>query len=288
MKPRKGCRWPWRQKFSAFFQRGLNSGRSLTSAPFSLGDIAVLVESHEQANWIQQALHDLVIPSVEKATESVFKSDEAREMQWILQAILTPGREMGVKAALTTDAIGLSGSELSKMVADESAWQEQLQKFACYRKVWDEDGFYTMFRELIRKEKIAESCLRFPNAERRLTNLMHIAELMERTYKAEHLGPTRLVQWLEQRRNGEGEAPEDHQLRLESDEDAVQIVTMHSSKGLEYPVVFCPFILQSVVSRYSKAQVFSMMRRGICAGTLIRNPMLRTQSGPTRRLWRTR
>lgn len=218
-------------------------------------DIAVLVESHAQANWIQQALHDLEIPSVEKATESVFKSDEAREMQWILQAILTPGREAGVKAALTTDAMGFSGNELSQIVTDESSWQEQLQKFTRYRKVWDEDGFYTMFREFIRKEQVAESFLRFPNAERRLTNFMHIAEVMEKTRKAEHLGPTRLLQWLELRRHGEGEVPEDHQLRLESDEDAVQIVTMHSSKGLEYPVVFCPFILQSAVSKNYKDQV---------------------------------
>jgi len=219
-------------------------------------DIAVLVESHAQANLVQQALHDLQIPSVEKAMESVFLSGEANEMQWILQAVLNPGREAGVKAALTTDAMGISGNALSELVADENLWQRQLQKFVRYRKVWEEDGFYTMIREFIREEKIAESLLRFPNAERRLTNFMHVAEIMEAARKAEHLGPTRLVQWLEERRQGVGETPEDHQLRLESDEDAVQIVTMHSSKGLEYPVVFCPFHQQSAVTKYSKASTF--------------------------------
>ncbi len=219
-------------------------------------DIAVLVESHAQANLVQQALHDLQIPSVEKTMESVFLSGEAKEMQWILQAILNPGREAGVKAALTTDAMGVSGNELSELVADENLWQRQLQKFVRYRKTWEEEGFYTMIREFIREEKIAESLLRFPNAERRMTNFMHVAEIMEAARKAEHLGPTRLVQWLEERRQGVGETPEDHQLRLESDEDAVQIVTMHSSKGLEYPVVFCPFLQQSAVTKYSKASTF--------------------------------
>ena len=205
-------------------------------------DIAILVESHRQAGWVQKALHDLQIPSVEQAMASVFESDEARELQWILAAILNPGREAGVKCALTTDALGLNGNQLQELVANEVFWQSRLQEFAGFRGSWERDGFFSMFSQLLRREKIVENLLRFPDAERRITNVLHLAELLEAASRAEHLCPARLVQWLEQRRASDTAAADEFQLRLESDEDAVQIVTIHRAKGLEYPVVFCPFV----------------------------------------------
>jgi len=205
-------------------------------------DIAVLVESHRQAGWVQKALHNLQIPSVEQALASVFESGEARELQWILAAILNPGREAGVKCALTTDALGLNGNQLQELVANEVFWQSRLQEFAGFRGSWERDGFFSMFSQLLRREKIVENLLRFPDAERRITNVLHLAELLEAASRAEHLCPARLVQWLEQRRASDTAAADEFQLRLESDEDAVQIVTIHRAKGLEYPVVFCPFV----------------------------------------------
>ncbi|HEY5345926.1 MAG TPA: UvrD-helicase domain-containing protein, partial [Verrucomicrobiae bacterium] len=205
-------------------------------------DIAVLVESHRQAGWIQRALHELQIPSVERAMDSVFDSDEARELQWILTAILNPAREAGVKCALTTDALGRNGNDLEKLAADEISWQSRLQEFAEYRESWERDGFFSMFSQLLRREKIIENLLRFPDAERRITNVLHLAELLEAASRTEHLGAARLVQWLEKRRASDEAAADEFQLRLESDEDAVQIVTIHRAKGLEYPIVFCPFV----------------------------------------------
>ncbi len=207
-------------------------------------DIAVLVESHRQAGWVQKALHDLQIPSVEHAMATVFESAEARELQWILAAILNPGREAAVKCALTTDALGLDGNQLSKLTANEGAWESRLQEFAAFRGSWERAGFHFMFAQWLRREKVVENLLRFPDAERRITNVLHLAELLAAASRAEHLGPARLVQWLEQRRASDEAAAEEFQLRLESDEDAVQIVTIHRAKGLEYPVVFCPFVTQ--------------------------------------------
>jgi len=205
-------------------------------------DIAVLVESHRQAGWVQAALHDLQIPSVEQAMDSVFESEEARELQWILAAILNPGREAGVKCALVTDALGLDGNQLSELAANEASWQARLQELAGYRASWERDGFFFMFSQLLRREKVVENLLRFPDAERRITNLLHLAELLEAASGTEHRGAARLVQWLEKRRASDEAAADEFQLRLESDEDAVQIVTIHRAKGLEYPVVFCPFV----------------------------------------------
>jgi exodeoxyribonuclease V beta subunit len=216
-------------------------------------DIAVLVESHRQAGWVQKALHDLQIPSVEQAMASVFESNEARELQWILAAILHPGREAAVKCALTTDALGLNGSQLSALTANETLWQSRLQEFAEFRGSWEREGFFFMFSQCLRREKVVENLLRFPDAERRITNVLHLAELLEAASRAEHLGPARLAQWLEKRRASDEAAAEEFQLRLESDEDAVQIITIHRSKGLEYPVVFCPFVSKDAQLRSIKS-----------------------------------
>lgn len=227
-------------------------------------DMAILVESHRQARWMQSALHDLGIPSVEQATESVFDSDEARELQWILAAILTPGREAAVKSALTTDTLGLNATRLLALTAEETAWQARLRAFAEYHQAWEQHGVFSMFMQLFRQEHVIENLLCFRNAERRITNLLHLAELLETTSKAEHLGPSRLAQWLEERRNAHATAAEAHQLRLESDEDAVQIVTIHRAKGLEYPIVFCPFVSKDAKLRQIQVRRAKVMDLVLC------------------------
>lgn len=204
-------------------------------------DIAVLVESHQQASSIKRALHKLGIPAVELATESVLGTDEARELQWILMGILEPGRDNLLKSALTTNTIGWTADKLLEESSHEERWQRCLLRFAGYREAWGQNGFFYMFSCLLREENVIGNLLRFADGERRITNLLHLAELLETASKSEHLGPLRLLQWLEARRLSDDAAPEEFQLRLESDEDAVRVVTIHAAKGLEYPVVFCPF-----------------------------------------------
>ncbi len=237
---------------AAEISRLLSSGVLVGKRPIQPRDIAVLVESHRQARCIQKALHSLGIPSVEQAMESVFESDEARELEWILSAVLSPGREAAVKSALTTDALGFNATGLQALLSDEAAWQARLQAFARYRDLWEADGFFTTFIQLLRQESVLEKLLRYADAERRITNLIHVAELLEAACKAEHLGPCQLVQWLQKRRSSDEAAPDEFQLRLESDEDAVQIVTIHRSKGLQYPVVFCPFVSKDAKLRQVK------------------------------------
>lgn len=204
-------------------------------------DFAVLVESHAQASAVKNALQQLLIPAVEMATESVLESDEARELQWILMGILDSGRDHLVKSALTTDTMGWTAGALLECASDQNKWQDVLLRFRNYRKAWEQEGFFYMFQNLLRREEVFEKLLRFPDGERRITNLLHLGELLEDASKAQHLNPLRLLRWFESRRLSDEAAPEEHQLRLESDEDAVRIVTIHASKGLEYPVVFCPF-----------------------------------------------
>ena len=97
-----------------------------------------------------------------------------------------------------------------------------------------------MLREWMRAEGVSARLLARPDGERRLTNLMHLAELLHEA-AASHPAPEALQRWLQTQRS-EARRDEAAQLRLESDRNLVQVVTIHKSKGLEYPLVFCPLL----------------------------------------------
>jgi exodeoxyribonuclease V beta subunit len=99
-----------------------------------------------------------------------------------------------------------------------------------------------MFRTLVSGERVPQRLLQFQDGERRMTNLWHLAERLQAAAERECTGMEGLTAWLAERRRSEASADEEEQLRLESDEHLVKIVTIHKSKGLEYPVVFCPFL----------------------------------------------
>ena len=206
------------------------------------GDIAVLVRTNAQAQIMQQVLTKLQIPSVLYSRESLFTSHEIMEIERVLLAVADPNHEGLVKAALTTDMIGFSGSELQHLVENEAGWQEHLNRFQYYHSLWQQAGFIQMYRALLLKEQVQSHLLSYPDGERRLTNVLHAGELLQQVVVQQRLGISGLCQWLSQQRHKGGAATEEQQLRLESDEKLVKIVTIHKSKGLEYPVVFCPFV----------------------------------------------
>lgn len=205
------------------------------------GDIAVLVRKNKEARVIQNALSPLNIPSVLYSTENVFDSPEAIEIERLLAAFLDPYDDNSIKAALTTDLIGIPGHELFALAADTKNWENWLTKFRDYHDLWNNDGFIRMFRIFLIREKIRSRLLKYPNGERRMTNVLHLGELLHQETVSAKLGMAGLVKWLVNRRMQEYERLEEHQLRLESDENAVKIVTIHKSKGLQYDITFCPF-----------------------------------------------
>ena len=205
------------------------------------GDIAVLVRSHWQGRLIRQQLLRLNVPSVQHADDSVFTTAEARQLDWLLAAVLEPGHEGRVRTALASDLFGLSGEELHRLHEDERAWAQWLEQLQDYRQLWRAHGFIRFFRAWLIGEGIPQRLLAFRDGERRLTNLLHLAELLHVASRS-HPGMAGLLKWLGDRRRDPSNKDEEQQLRLESDENLVRIVTVHKSKGLEYPVVFCPFV----------------------------------------------
>jgi exodeoxyribonuclease V beta subunit len=210
------------------------------------GDVAVLVRDRYEAREVRESLGNLGIPAVIHSAENVFDSPEAAELEQVLAAAGEPGREGFLKAALATDMLGLGGAELEEELGTERLWEGRVARFRGYGELWERSGFMPLFRQLLRDEGIRERLLSFPDGERRLTNLLHLAELLHGEAAARRLGPTGLRKWLSRQRSErdrpEGTRPEEQELRLERDAEAVRIVTIHKSKGLQYPVVFCPFL----------------------------------------------
>ena len=204
------------------------------------GDIAVLVRSHRQGSEMRRALAALGIASVELSQASIYRSAEAEEVERVLTAVLEPGRERLLRAALATELIGCDAAAIEAIAGDESRLLQRIERFSGYRETWQRRGPGVMFRQLLSEEDVSRRMLARADGERRLTNLLHLAECLHQAAQM-HPAPEALLRWLQAQRRDEV-VDDALQLRLESDRNLVQIVTIHKAKGLEYPVVFCPFL----------------------------------------------
>ena len=202
-------------------------------------DIAVLVLTNRQAATIQEFLSQAKVPSALHTTASLFESHEAAELRRVLAGIALPGDERLINSALATDLFGLDGCQLVE--CPEEQWHGWLQLFHDYLEVWNRDGFFRMFRLWLQRHQVRQRLLAFPDGERRLTNLLHLGEVLHQAETERRLGVAGLQKWLAEHMSQGEEVAEEHQLRLERDDNAVRIVTVHKSKGLEYPVTFCLF-----------------------------------------------
>jgi exodeoxyribonuclease V beta subunit len=221
--------------------RGAAAGDiTLDGAPLAPHHIAVLVRSHRQGAMVKEALAALGVGSVELSQATVFKSVDAEEVARVLAAVLSPTDDGLLRAALATEMLGLDAAGIAALDADEAANSALAQRFASYREAWHAAGIAAMYREMLGREGVAGRMLARPDGERRLTNLLHLGELLHAAAQTQRT-PDALLRWLDSRR-GDDAQDDGAQLRLESDRNLVQIVTIHKVKGLEYPVVFCPFL----------------------------------------------
>ncbi|MCP4039562.1 MAG: exodeoxyribonuclease V subunit beta [bacterium] len=212
-------------------------------------DVAVLCRTNVQAEAMCRALSEVGVPAALLGSASVFEASEAGELECLLAAVAEPGSAGRVRAALSTRIFGVTGERLDALAHDEVGWDGWLLRMRRWHRDWVERGFIYMFHTLLREERVHVRLLGREGGERRLTNFLHLAEILEQAVVAEHLGPRGLVEWLarmradrSQRDNAIGDEGE---LRLESDDDAVKVVTVHQSKGLEYAIAYCPFLWEA-------------------------------------------
>ncbi|MEZ4529129.1 MAG: exodeoxyribonuclease V subunit beta [Desulfobacterales bacterium] len=232
-------------EISRLVRMGQEGSAHIGKEKLGAGDIAVLVRKKKEADKVQNALADLGIPSVLHSSADIFDSHEALEMERLLSALAQPRNETLIRTALATDMMGCTGEELERLKEEESAWEEWLVKFGDYSRIWNTRGFIRMFRQFLAGENVLPRLMALPRGERRCTNVLHLSELLHHADIKNKIGMTGLLKWLSEQRLQKKQRQEDgqheNQLRLESDEKAVKLVTMHKCKGLEYPVVFCPF-----------------------------------------------
>lgn len=229
-------------------------------------DIAILVRKNREAEEYRNSLATAGIPAVVRSRISVFHTAECRDLLLLLRCISCPSEIIQVKTAMTISWFGFTGDELHKLWEDEgtlSLWQA---KMAEYRAMWQQENFLTMMNRLLVFEEVFVTIAGDPLAERTIANIYQLLELTQEQESTENLGISQTLGWLT-RMHLDDKPMDEGELLLESDEEAVQIVTMHSAKGLEYPVVFCPVLWSA--SDFLAAETWQVRNHDSEGGILI-------------------
>ncbi|WP_306524167.1 exodeoxyribonuclease V subunit beta [Rheinheimera sp.] len=206
-------------------------------------DIAVLVNNQQEADEIRHALLQSGIRSVYLSDKgSVFQTAIARDLLLWLEACCEPAHELKLRSALAADSLNWRYSQLARLQQDEwffAFWQD---KFIAFHQLWRSQGVLPLVRRLLQDFGLISSFAGKKDGERQLTDLLHLAELLQQASRSLD-GEMALLRYFKDHLAGEQVLDaEAMKLRLESDEALVRVVTIHKSKGLEYPLVFLPFI----------------------------------------------
>jgi exodeoxyribonuclease V beta subunit len=225
--------------------------------------IAVLVRTHANAELICAQLEAARVPAVINGGGNVFGTTTARAWLRLLEALERPASTIRARTAAATPFLGWSGERIA--TAGEPEWEEVHRRLHRWSRILRDSGVAALTEAIIVSENLAARMLADTVGERRLTDLNHIAQLLHRAASAERLGVTALRVWLAERTSDAArEDPEDERTRrLESDAEAVQVLTIHRSKGLEFGVVYCPFLWEpSYIPRDPEPVFFHDPRAG--------------------------
>jgi exodeoxyribonuclease V beta subunit len=208
--------------------------------PVSPGDVAVLARTNAQAALVRDRLHEAGVPAVLTGSRSVFLAPAAREWLTLLRALEQPHRTGLARAAALTCFVGWSPQRLAD--EDESGSDELGGLLRDWRGVLAERGVAALTEVVTASTGLVERVLAADDGERQLTDVRHIGQALHAAAVSDRLGPSAVVAWL-QRRIGEAaeDSSDERSRRLESDAEAVQVITVHGSKGLEFPIVHVPF-----------------------------------------------
>ncbi|MBK1691903.1 exodeoxyribonuclease V subunit beta [Ectothiorhodospira mobilis] len=212
------------------------AGRSLLPR-----DMAVLVRDRQEARAIQSALGARGVRSVYLSDrESVYATPEAEDVLRWMRAAAEPASDRLLRAALATPLLDLPLEALDRLGSDEIHWEERVEQFRGYGELWRGQGILPMLRRLMHDFHLPRRLSGSADGERRLTNLLHLSELLQSAATALD-GEHALIRFLAEHRAQQRPSSDEQILRLESDGDRVQVITMHKAKGLQYPLVFLPF-----------------------------------------------
>lgn len=212
--------------------------------PIEAKDIAILVRKHKQARAIVTALRRLRVPVVTAATGDITESDTWADLLALIAAINDPSDDRAVRRALVTALGGHDAAMLHVLVQDEAAWRRHVERLTQARRDWVRRGMLTALSRLLADPlwQAVARLSRREDAARRLTDLRHITLLMQKAERQGHRAPSGILSWARRFAERSAEEKEVRALHLESDRDAVQVTTIHAAKGLEWPIVFSPYL----------------------------------------------
>jgi len=244
------------QEISELLKAGFEKKAFIGDQPISADDIAILVRKNSEAHAFKNALTDAGIPSVVYSTESIYLSDQAEDIRRFMLGIISSENEGYLLSALNTPLFAYSGEDIVLLKQNDKHFQYVKTCFEHLKDVWEKKGFLTMFCGLLEQEDVRARISSHREAEKLLTNYMHLAHLLFSIQKNHHLQPLELLQRLESMMVQPDNQLEEQQQKLETDRHCVRVVTIHRSKGLEYPIVFCPFAWEGWQKLDDQAPVF--------------------------------
>jgi len=206
------------------------------------GHLAVLVRANSQAVTVRDALRAAGVPAVIGGSGSVFATDPALEWLRLLQALERPTARDRASLAALTCFVGWTPEWVA--TADEAEWEALHWSLHRWATLLRDQGVASLYQAVSSSHEVPERVLARPSGERFMTDLRHIAQLLHEAGVSEGLGPTAMATWLGRRIHDAARDSENEERarRLESDAEAVQVITIHRSKGLEFPIVFCPYM----------------------------------------------
>ncbi|HVI46719.1 MAG TPA: UvrD-helicase domain-containing protein [Chitinophaga sp.] len=216
----------------------LDPSYRINDKAISPSDIGILVRTGNEGRDVKHQLAMLGIPAVTIDDAKILQTDEARMVLYLLEAMETPDRS-SINRALLSPFTGFHVQEILRL-DDETA----LTLFGKYRDLWQEDGAYTALMTFIADFGVRNMLLQghSENGERIITNLFQLTELVHETQSRKNLSMRDVISWLKRGIDGMATEGDEYMQRVESDEEAVNIATIHKSKGLEYKIVLTPFL----------------------------------------------
>ncbi len=223
----------------------LNSGAKLRGTdgsmrPLHPGDICVLTRSNGEGEQACAALRERGIPAIFRGSMSIFDSAEARDLRVLMSALVSRNQGLS-RAAVASQLFFAEGG--ASLFFDAERFEAEYEYLSELGVFWERKGFMGLFAKVLHEKQLRARILRLPRGERKLTNFLQLAQVLQEEASANNLSPEGLLRWFE----GKILDPESsrsqtvYEQRLESDAHAVQVLTMHKSKGLEFPVCFCAF-----------------------------------------------